>query len=121
VEQIIRVARVQELVSTVGPAMLLTRQTASTIIAARTRLLQEAKLDLTLAKELMALSPIGPGLFNGRLAEVVKTYSDRAAATSALLGDQVLIAGPGTQGFQFLSPGHQNTGTDASSNWLPPS
>jgi hypothetical protein len=92
VEQIIMAARVQELITTVGPATLLTLQTASTIIAARTRLLQEAKLDTTLAKELMALPPIGPGLFNGRLAEVVKTYSDRAAATSALLGDQVLIA-----------------------------
>jgi hypothetical protein len=52
VEQIIRVARVQELISTVGPATLLTLQTASTIIAARTRLLQEARLDTTLAREL---------------------------------------------------------------------
>jgi hypothetical protein len=64
----------------------------------------------------MALPAIGPGLFNGRLAEVVKAHSDRANATSALLGDQVLIAGPGTQRFQFLSPGSQNTGVDAFSN-----
>jgi hypothetical protein len=93
IEQIIQVARVQELISTVGPATLLSLQTASSIIVARTRLLQESKLDFALSRELVALPATGPGLFNGRLAEVVKTYSDRATATSALVGDQFLITG----------------------------